>query len=360
MKYPFDEKEIEEAVVSPGFFGTEMKTYKYPITPKEAFHLLYQKKPVWQIMGMSEMRMFSPEVIPDNVARGFVFDGSGHPRAEDHEINPDMFGIEWEYIPSVGGAMVRPGKPFIADAGEIKDKVRWPDIDAWDWQGCAEANVEYLGGGAYNCCWFLNGWYERLISFMDFEGAVMAIADEDQQDAVKEFFDRLTDLYIRILEKFLEYFPQIDGFCLHDDWGGQKDTFFSPATVEEMIVPYMRRVTDFIHAKGKYCELHSCGQLLKQVPNIIAAGWDSWMPQAMNDTHKIYDLYGDKLIVGVIPEPFDPEKTTEEEQRAAAKAYAERFCRPDKPSVFNLYGAPYLTPAFREELYKQSRICYMR
>jgi hypothetical protein len=40
--------------------------------------------------------------------------------------------------------MVRPGKPFIEDANEIKDKVVWPDIDAWDWEGCAKANAEYL------------------------------------------------------------------------------------------------------------------------------------------------------------------------------------------------------------------------
>jgi hypothetical protein len=30
-----------------------------------------------------------------------------------------MFGIEWEYVPQVGGSMVRPGKPFVEDANEI-------------------------------------------------------------------------------------------------------------------------------------------------------------------------------------------------------------------------------------------------
>ena len=84
--------------------------------------------------------------------------------------------------------------------------------------------------------WFLNGWFERLISFMDFDNAVVALIDEDQKDAVKELFDRLSDLYIKIIDKYLEYFPGIDGFCIHDDWGAQKDTFFSPDTAMEMIV----------------------------------------------------------------------------------------------------------------------------
>ncbi len=71
----------------------------------------------------------------------------------------------------------------------------------------------------------------------------MALIDEDQKQAVKDFFDKLTDLYIQICDKMMVYFPNIDGFNCHDDWGSQKETFFSPDIVEEMIVPYMRRLT---------------------------------------------------------------------------------------------------------------------
>ncbi len=352
----FDPNELKVVATMPGMMGNPpVDIYSFPVTPKEAYAALYNKKPIWQITSM-EMMMFSPKCNPDNIARAFVFDGTKTPQTG----GTDMFGIEWEFIPQVGGSMVRPGKPFIEDANEIKDKVKWPDIDSWDWEGCAKANEEYLATSQFNICWFLNGWYERLISFMDFEGAIVAMIDEDQTDAVKDFFDKLSDLYIRIFDKYIQYFPQIDGFCIHDDWGSQKETFFSPATAEEMIVPYMRRVTDFLHSKGKFCELHSCGQLLKQVPNIIAAGWDSWFPQLMNDTQKIYELYGDKIIVGVAPDEFDPETTPEDKQRELARDYANKFCNPDKPSFMNLYAGRTMTSAFREELYKQSRINYSK
>jgi Uroporphyrinogen-III decarboxylase len=311
------------------------------------------KKPLWLLSGV-EQRLFSPKCNPDNIARAFVFDGTNTPPTG----GADMFGIEWEYVPAVGGSMVRPGKPFIEDANELYEKVQWPDIDSWDWEGCAKANAEYLSGDNYIVAWFLNGWYERLISFMDFQNAIVAMIDEDQMDAVKDFFDKLSDLYIRIFDKYLTYFPQIDGFCIHDDWGSQKETFFSPGVVNEMIVPYMKRVTDFLHSKGKFCELHSCGQILKQVPNMIEAGWDAWSPQAMNDTHKIYELYGDKIIIAVIPEMYDPEKATEDEQRAYAKKFVDQFCNPAKPCMVSFYGAPIMTPAYREELYKLSRIAY--
>jgi hypothetical protein len=339
------------------FGGASTKVFKYPLTPKEGFKALYERRPVWQI-GSSETAMFSPQVNPDNIARAFVMDGSGFGMGKGG--GPDMFGIEWEYVAQVGGSMVRPGKPFMEDANEWYDKLVWPDIEAWDWEGAAKANETFLAGDRFVQAWFLNGWYERLISFMDFDGAIMALFDEDQQDAVKALFDKLSDLYIKILDKYITYFPQIDGFCIHDDWGSQKETFFSPALAEEMIVPYMRKVTDFLHSKGKFCDLHSCGQELKQIPNFIKAGWDSWSGQLMNDTHKIYELYGDKIIIGVTPEIFDPATITEDEQRAKAQEYAAKFCDPKKPSFFNYYGASVLTPAYSEELYKQSRLLYSK
>jgi uroporphyrinogen-III decarboxylase len=186
----------------------------------------------------------------------------------------------------------------------------------------------------------------------------MALIDEDQQDAVKAFFDKLSDFYIKLLGRYLDVFPQIDGFCIHDDWGSQRETFFAPDVCEEMIVPYMRKVNDYLHSRGRFTDLHSCGMALKQVPNMIKAGWDCWQPQTMNDVHKIYELYGDKIIVAAIPDLFDPKTATEEEQRASARKFAEEYCDPDKPTYLNFAAMQVLTPAFREEIYRQSRIRY--
>lgn len=346
-------KEIPASPLMPA-----LKIFSPPISDRAAVKGLFERKAVWQVSNMLETRLFSPKIVPDNVARSFVFEAN--PFDPNKGGGPDMFGMPWEYVAVAGGSMIRPGKPFIEDFNEWPNKIVWPDIESWDWEGSAKANAALLDDEKFNVAWFLTGWYERLITFMEFENAVVAMIDEDQQDAIKAFFDKATDLYIRIFEKFCTYFPGIHGFCIHDDWGSQQETFFSPSVVAEMIVPYMKRTTDFLHSKGKYCELHSCGQLMKQVPNIIAAGWDMWCPQAMNDTHKIYDLYGDKILIGVMPDSFDPEATSEEQQREEAKKYAAKFCNPKKPSFFNLNALRVATPVFREELYRQSRIHYSR
>jgi hypothetical protein len=367
MQIPkFNLGELRVVAETPAFLGRPgIPIYSFPVMGKEAVRALYERRAIWQVMlGVGvESKIFTPAINPDNMARAFVFDGTMVPGVSNLAGGKDLFGIEWEYIATAGGSMVRPGKPFIEDANDIEKKVVWPNIDNWDWEGASRANEQYLSGSSAYAAMFMNGYFERLISFMDFEGAILAMVDEDQRAAVQRFFDKLSDLYIRMIDKFIAYFPQVDIYTIHDDWGSQKDTFFSPLVVSEMIVPPMRRVTDFIHSKRRFADLHCCGSNIKQVPNMIAAGFDSWTPQMMNDIEKIYDLYGDRLIIGTMPKIYEVDNSTEEEQRAYARAYANQYCRPEKPSSLSMYSMPMsgpnlVTNAFREELYKQSRMNY--
>lgn len=365
QKIPFQTTELVPMGESPDFFGgPPIKLYHYPVTIPQGLRALFQREPVWQMMtSMSpEVKNFNPRMHPDLLARAFIFDATAPDRSKRTGGGPDMFGIPWEYIPKVGGSMVRPGKPFIEDANEIAEKLIWPDIESWDWEGCRKANESYLEGPAAICTQIVNGYYERLISFMDFEPAVLALCDEEQQDAIKEFFEKLTDLYIKIVDQYLKVFPEIDMFILHDDWGSQKNAFFSPQICREMLVPPMRRFTDHIHARGKFVELHSCGNNMVQVPNMIEAGFDAWDPQDMNDTEKIYQLYGDKILIGTKPDRFDPQKTSVEDQIKIAKKYVDTYCRPDKPSYISMYSysvRQVLTPAVRDAIYEGSRRNYM-
>ena len=300
----FDPKELEVTGQTHTLHGS-VPMYNYPVTMGEAFiAAVRDRKPIWEISGI-ESQIFTPRLIPDNVARALVFEAKPFDALKDGG-GKDMFGIDWEYIPVAGGSMVRPGKPFMDDMNDWEDKIVWPDVDSWDWEGSAKENKDYVNTGKNIQVWFQTGWFERIISFMEFEGAIMALFDEDQQDAIHAFFDKLSDLYINIIDHFVKYFPQVTSFYMHDDWGSQKETFFSPALVEEMIVPHMKKVTDHIHKIGRCAELHSCGQIMKQVPNMIKAGWDTWSGQVMNDTQAIYEQYGDKIVIGVIPEQFDP------------------------------------------------------
>lgn len=368
MKVPaFDPKELEKKPTL--LFGRPIELFSFPLNQHDAGVAAFKKEPWWQMQQANDTTVFTPHIIPDDIARGFVFEAETPKYPE--KGGKDMFGVDWEYIEQVGGSMVRPGKPFLDDISEWKEKLVWPDVESWDWEGCAKANNgTYLKKENFNEIWFHTGYFERLISLLEFDNALMAIFDEDSQDDVNAFFEKLTDLYIDIFKHICDYFPDVNAVFFHDDWGSQKDAFFSPALTEKMIVPHMRRLTDYMHSRGLFLEFHSCGNNYKQVPNMIKAGWDLWAPQLMNDCYKIYDDFGDQIIIATFPMnipqeimdlPTDAErgeafaKLPEAEQRRIAREYVHRTNRIGKPSMYNFYASHFLTPAVREEIYMESR-----
>ena len=362
MGIAFNESELEVVEVSKAFRDAAIPVYKYPVTMKEAWRkMALERKPLWFNTGV-ECVGFFPDILPDNRARGFASDG-GKRIPEEERGGKDLFGIEWVWVPVAGGSMEKPGiQRLFDDANDWKDRIVWPDIDSWDWEGSAKINADFLKANSdkFVNANFLNGFgFERLISFMGFEDAAVAIIDEDQQDALKELFDKLSDLYVKLVDKFVEYY-NVDGFLIHDDWGTQRAPFFSVDVGREMLVPYMKKVTDRIHYHGKVAELHSCGCNELQIENFIAGGWDIWGPMAnINDTCKLFEEYGDKIIIGVSPTKYDKDNDSEDAKRALAKEVVDKFCKtPGKVAIMNRYFAPYMEGAYAEEIYKDSRMVY--
>ena len=78
--------------------------------------------------------------------------------------------------------MVEPGRPFLKEVSEWREKVCFPELDRWDWEKSAEENREFLNTDKLVTAWIFNGLFERLISFVDFEAAAVALIDEEQQD----------------------------------------------------------------------------------------------------------------------------------------------------------------------------------
>ena len=56
-----------------------------------------------------------------------------------------------------------------------------------------------------------------------------------------------------------------------------------------------------------------------------------------------------------MPDPYQPD-AGEEQQRAEAAKFAEKFCNPEKPAHYRYYGRNALTSVYRDELYRLSRI----
>ena len=327
--------------------------YNTPITAKENYYRLFRRdeKCEW-IPAHCDCINFNPAIIPDCKARGMVNEVQMLEKGQ--EGGRDMFGLEWIYEENVGGSMVKSGVYLFDDANDWKDKVVFPNLDEWDWQGCADRNRGiYFDTDRMTEYVQFTGMFERLISFMTMQNALIALMDEDQQDAVKELFDRLCDFYDDLIDHLHRYF-HIDMFQFHDDWGSQRGPLINPDTIREMIAPYMKRVVDSCHKRGIIFDFHCCGKNEALVPIMIECGMDQWGGQAVNDFDYIYEKYGDKLVIGITPYDCRTERDVKKADELAKKFvddYGPGFHQ--KPFFAVLRRA---IPEYRESLYRYGRM----
>lgn len=345
-RIPFSDDELKVVGEYPGPFPgmPPLPKYNTPVSPAENYGLIIRgERPFW-LPGMNDINMIMGTFLPDNEAR--------------LKGGMDFFGLEWVFVPVAGGATRKPGAPYISDMNTWREKLTFPDLDKYPWELLKEDIKP--GDDRASFVTILNGIFERLISFMDFDGAAMALIDEEQEEAILEFFDVQADFYCRLVDKYVEYGnPMIISF--HDDWGSQRAPFFSPDTVRKMILPSLKKVISHIRSKGAFVDMHSCGKNEMLAPIYIEAGVQSWSPQPMNDHRMLYDNYGDKLLLGISPPDIDPE-ASEEELYAGLKDFINYYCQPGKPpvAVFALSLEKKFHPKLGEAIYKLSRIALNR
>ena len=319
----FDAKELEiVGFIDKGRgFMPPIPRYNTPITRRENFlRMLRGEHPLW-LPHSSDIKYFFPLCVPDNIARGMV--SSPEPISPDQFGGKDMFGIEWEYVPKVNGSMVRPGEPAVKDLDHWEDDIQFPDIETWDWEGCAKASAALLGEDRLVEISLFTAYFERLISMIEMTDALMAMIDEDSHPAIHRLFERLTDLYDKIFEKYEQYFHP-DAVWFHDDWGNQLAPFFHPETLRETIAPHLKRLVDSAHKHGMFFDLHSCGKIEPLVPVMVECGVDMWNGQSMNDKLAMAKAYGEHIMVDSFT-PDIPRDADEATVRAALQKYLDDY-----------------------------------
>lgn len=333
--------------------------YYRPITPRENLKLfLSGQTPYWIPMHgklISDIQLLRPRINPDNIAKRMLFDGGGPYDFKGSNKSIGLFDVEWIFVPSAGGSMTDVKNPKVPDITRWEEYIQFPNMDEWDWENFKKVNVPYLDSTdklrelSIPC-----GFFERLMSLCEVEDAVIALIDEEQQDGVHRFFDKLADFYIDYIDRVVSC-VEIDMVLLHDDWGHQRGAFFSDDTAREMIMPYIKRVFDHCHKLGLFIELHSCGKNEIFVPTFIEMGVDLWCGQNINDFDMLMEKYkGRGIYFGVdwSNQPADHEMTAEE-VRELARQWTERYQFSNILGYF--VGAP---KGFAEAVYEFSRKKY--
>lgn len=339
-----------------------------PVETYENFHMLFRgETPYWMPQNgwfLCDVNEFRPRQHPDNLANHQGVDGGPYIEyASGPKTRLGWFDIPLDWEPLAMGASVRPGNPILDDMNDWK-KLPFPNLDDINWDEMKEMNKEYLSTDKANQLGIQFGFWERMMNLMDVSGAAMALLDEDQEDAIHDFLDRLSDLYIEYIRRMLSV-GRIDSVMLHDDWGTQNAPFFSLATCREFFVPPMKKVVDFCHANNIVFEHHCCGKAEPLVPAMVECGTDYWFPQAaLNDLDRMIDTYKNEHITFSVSSPFLPAGSSPSQVEEIARQFVDKY--KDKGILFcqniNLNGTPgydpMLYPIFADAVYAYSRMAY--
>lgn len=305
---------------------------------------LHHQRP--EYLGV-DMNMIFPREIKDNVARGFVNDGLPFDPVREAG-GQDMFGVTWVYEPAARGSMVMPGNPVLEEIEEWKEKIPVPNLDEIDWESVGQRCRKLIDPNRLTGTMVFSGYFERLISVLDFENAAMTMIDEDAEADVRSFFEMLTRYYCDLFPRLRKYCG-IDLITFHDDWGHQLSSFFSVDTCRELILPYLKRIVAACHENGMLFELHCCGKVERLVPLMVEAGIDKWDGQQINDLWGLQKAWGDKLCI-----TFTEKKNGISQQEA--ESWVRQLLEQMDPKADSFFAIPTrgLGPVVSEELYKQS------
>ena len=304
MKYerpPY--REDAEFDVMPMMFGSgEMKVprLEYPISVKENFRrAAFRKDPVWvpnsltDMINVNQMELEAPPPPPP---------GEGPPEG----FNPwgskvranfvDDFGCTWTFVPEAGGPMLTPGlPPVVSDITQWEKQVKWPDFSHHEYIEPQKKFMEKYGN--VDKVLHLNigqSCTERLVALLGgYPQAMVALAEEPEacHDFLMAFATFTRDRFLKMTQ-----IAKIDFVTFHDDWGTERDTFFGPAMMEEIVYEPTKLIIDAIKERGAAFELHSCGKIERFIPYMIDLGIDFvQLQRRANDVPMLKEKYGDRI-----------------------------------------------------------------
>lgn len=240
----------------------------------------------------------------------------------------DFYGVAW--VLDDYGPMPAPNRKLMTDISEWKSWVKFPDLDAIDWEKMAAEDlknfdpnkaVNYMSGGLGGVIFI------PLMNMMGFENGLCAIFEEPE--TVAEFFDYAITFHEESIRRVVKYYKP-DVIMLGDDVATAQNMMISAETYRTLLKPFYKRICDLIKSYGLPVEFHVCGKCEAIIEDLVEIGVNVWQPaQPLNDLKAIKKKYGNKLILngtwftqGAGGTPGASEETVRMSVRESIDAYA--------------------------------------
>ncbi len=179
---------------------------------------------------------------------------------------------------------------------KIKDRIT-PARDRIPWERLQKNYKQWREEGY----WISGGlWFGFDITHSGMVGTEnMLFAMKDEPEWVMDMFETELDCDLKLMDMVWEAGYTFDELSWPDDMGYKGTQFFSLSTYRELLKPFHQRAIDWGHAHGCYVRLHSCGNIMPLVPELVSMGLDGLNPMEVKagmQPEKLKREYGDKLL----------------------------------------------------------------
>ncbi|GHU01581.1 hypothetical protein FACS1894147_01690 [Spirochaetia bacterium] len=131
-----------------------------------------------------------------------------------------------------------------------------------------------------------------------FETIIYALMEEPEW--VKDIFNTCLDSSIALYDMVWDAGYHFDSIFWYDDMGYKGHTFFSNELYADLLQPFHKRAIDWAHNHGIKAHLHSCGNIMTRIPQLMEIGLDALNPIEIKsgmDIKAIKRDYGDRLVL---------------------------------------------------------------
>lgn len=220
----------------------------------------------------------------------------------------------------------------LSDADSVADVENhaWPNPEWFDYRAVARWCNGFKGYAISSPGLHLEGYhgvFHQLTYLFGMEKAMMHLVE--RPDLIEAATGKIMDFFIAYYERlFTAAGGMLDFLFYKDDFGGQQNLLISKPMFRRFFAPNIKTLSDLARSFGGSFILHSCGAVMKLIPDFIEAGTAVLDPIQVTakgmDIKVLADEYGDRLTFhgGIDVQRLMP-RGSEREIRAAARDLIE-------------------------------------
>ena len=290
------------------------------MTTKERFQRMYEHReadriPIIDSPWAGTMRRWHREGMPEGVDWRDYFDidkveSIGVDITPRYEVKVLEDTDRYQIVTTPWGVTLKNFKELDSTPEFLDYKVTspeaWADAKArmtleddripWDWLKNNYDRIRAEGRWIEANFWF---GFDVTHSWMSGTETVLVAMIEEPEWAV-DMFETYLDRCIALFERIWDAGYRFDAINWPDDMGYKGTTFFSNEMYRKLLKPTHKRAVDWAHAHGIYARLHSCGNVMTRIDDLVEIGIDCLNPlevKAGMDPVGLKERVGDRLVL---------------------------------------------------------------